>query len=291
MKRFFFSLIAVAVLAHFPGLVFSNQVLKSPIVEASPPVVDGIDNDPAWEKAEAVVSHSRTAKKDVTIKTLRTRDMIYFLVKYPDKNESRVQKNLHWNKELGLYELGPEREDCFVFKWNMGKEMVDLSVYSDTEYETDIWFWKACRTDPAGYADDKRQILSRKPSKKSKEIKCDSGKSMYLSRVSDTGKSAYSRNIPIEYKGDVVGQYTCRKPVGSRGDVKARGNWKEGVWTIEFSRALDTGNKDDVQFLAGNNYQFGIAISEIAGKAPNTKAQQPLYGADDTSENLFLEMN
>ena len=53
--------------------------------------------------------------------------------------------------------------------------------------------------------------------------------------------------------------------VGDRGDISADWNWEDGVWTIEFSRKLDTGSETDVQFsdLAAT-YYFGPAIFENA---------------------------
>lgn len=53
--------------------------------------------------------------------------------------------------------------------------------------------------------------------------------------------------------------------VGDRGDISAAWTWADGVWTIEFSRALTTGSETDVQFsdLAGT-YYFGFAVFENA---------------------------
>ncbi len=53
--------------------------------------------------------------------------------------------------------------------------------------------------------------------------------------------------------------------VGDRGDLSAAWMWKDGVWTIEFSRKLTTGSETDVQFsdLAAT-YYFGLAVFENA---------------------------
>jgi hypothetical protein len=53
--------------------------------------------------------------------------------------------------------------------------------------------------------------------------------------------------------------------VGDRGEISAAWKWEDGVWTIEFSRALTTGSETDVQFedLAGT-YYFGLAVFENA---------------------------
>jgi Ethylbenzene dehydrogenase len=53
--------------------------------------------------------------------------------------------------------------------------------------------------------------------------------------------------------------------VGDRGNISAGWIWADGVWTIEFGRALETGSETDVQFndLAAQ-YFFGLAIFENA---------------------------
>ncbi|RPI91311.1 MAG: ethylbenzene dehydrogenase [Chloroflexi bacterium] len=52
---------------------------------------------------------------------------------------------------------------------------------------------------------------------------------------------------------------------GDRGEISAAWEWADGVWTIEFSRALTTGSETDVQFedLTGT-YYFGLAVFENA---------------------------
>lgn len=53
--------------------------------------------------------------------------------------------------------------------------------------------------------------------------------------------------------------------VGDRGNITAAWNWENGVWTIEFSRALTTGSETDVQFSDLTAiYYFGVAVFENA---------------------------
>lgn len=273
---------------HSP--VFSDQTITAIKTSMDVPLIDGFGDDPAWQGIDAIITHADLANVDVEIKALRNDKMIFFLVQFPDKDESRTHKSLYWNKSTEMYDLGPDREDCFVFKWNMGADDADLSVYSHKGHGADIWFWKACRTDPSGFADDKKHILSIYETRKSKPIKSKTGNTLYLQRIADKGIAAYSRDIYIEYKGDVISEFMTRQPKGSRADIKAKGNWQKGKWTIEFQRALDTGYMDDVAFAVGGKYQFGIALSEIAGKPLDLNSNFPLYGADDVSENLYLRV-
>ncbi len=53
--------------------------------------------------------------------------------------------------------------------------------------------------------------------------------------------------------------------VGDRGDISAAWMWKDGMWTIEFSRKLTTGSETDVQFSdLATTYHFGLALFENA---------------------------
>jgi hypothetical protein len=53
--------------------------------------------------------------------------------------------------------------------------------------------------------------------------------------------------------------------VGDRGDISAAWHWADGIWTIEFSRALTTGSDTDVQFSdLTATYYFGLAVFDNA---------------------------
>ena len=65
--------------------------------------------------------------------------------------------------------------------------------------------------------------------------------------------------------GDVVPGIVLAPFTGPRADIKAKGVWKDGVWTIEIKRALVTvGEKSDIQDVqfadAGKTYYFGLSI-------------------------------
>ena len=83
-------------------------------------------------------------------------------------------------------------------------------------------------------------------------------------------------------------RFTNSIPAGSRADVKAKGVWSYGRWTIEFARTLQTGNGDDIQFDVSKDYLFGVSRYEIAGREPALELKQPLYGSGDISEALTL---
>jgi hypothetical protein len=274
------------------ALVFCQNLNAEQVVTSykttQVPHIDGLGNEDVWENVEAVTIFDPIAQVKIRIKSVYTDSSIFFLVSFADKDESRTHRSWIWDKEQKMYQEGPDREDVFVFKWKLDDMTKDLSVFSDETYEADIWYWKACRTDPQGFADDKIQRLFNYPVKNSFEVTSKSGQKMYIQRLGDSGRSTYKTNIFIDYVGDVVQRYTLRQPQSSRADVKAKGVWKDGGWTIEFARSLFTGNSDDVNFQTLKSYGFGVSRYEIAGRLPEN-SDQPLFGSGDISEILTLE--
>lgn len=281
--------LALVFLIH-GGPVMAGQDVVSRHVTRSP-AIDGIADDDVWKNVPVTVTRDRIANIDIELRSVNTRDMLFFLVRYPDSSESRKHKYLEWNETQKVYRSGPKREDTFVFKWNMEWQPVDLTISGDDPYKADIWYWKANRTDPAGFADDKVHLYGPSKRKKSQFVLSRSGKQFYLMRISDDGRSAYSSQTYDHFSTQEVPRYKNRKPAGSRADVRAKGAWDNGYWTIEFSRKLHTGHADDVQFDRGLPYIFGVSRYEIAGKPVNPKLDQPLYESGDVGEMLTLRLN
>ena len=275
------------ILFAFPGLCLSESTLITTKVD-SPPIVDGNWQDSVWDNAKELITHDKVAKLNISIKSVYSNEKIFFLVRFHDPNESRTHKAWKWNKQEEIYEVGPKREDCVVFKWAMDKKTSDLSIHADTPYTADVWFWKANRTDPTGYADDKIQHLSPIKLPKSRKLSSKSGNTMFLQRKGDQGKSAYKSKLYVDYVGDEIPQFEKQNPSKSRADIKAKGVWSNNQWCIEFSRPLKTYQEDDVQFEVSKKYFFGVSRYEIAGRKPDPKLSQPLYGSGDVSDKLFL---
>lgn len=281
---------ALIILVFLSGMVSAgaDQTIVSVKVNEEP-IVDGLSKDKAWLKAKEIKTYDPIAKLDLYLKTVYTNDKVFFLVRYKQKQANKTHKNLKWDKNSKLYKIDKNREDTFVFKWNMEPFPVNLTLKSQDNYIADIWYWKAFRTDHAGYADDKIQTYSSLSSPKSHRILTENGNVFYLTRKGDKGVSSYKNNIPAEFKGETINSYDLRVPQGSRGDVRAKGQWKDGEWSLEFSRKLNTNHEDDISFQPGISYQFGVSRFEIAGRAPNPNIDVPLYGSGDITENLLLE--
>ncbi|MFA5119174.1 MAG: ethylbenzene dehydrogenase-related protein [Candidatus Omnitrophota bacterium] len=253
------------------------------------PVIDGNGADEVWGKSTEYTTFDAVAKINMALKAVYTDREIFFLVSYPDPDRSVTHKTWEWDKTTGMYKTGPDREDVFTFKWNMEFHPVDLSLQSDNDYTADIWFWKANRSDPVGYADDKFDRVSSIPISKSAEFSSRSGKKMYMRREGDSGDAAAKETLYEEYKQDMMPGFMSATPSGSRADIKAKGAWGDGRWTIEFRRALNTGHNDDVQFDTSQTYLFGVSRYEIAGRKLDSTIHEPLFGCGDVSEGLTLK--
>lgn len=282
--------ISLFILFWFQGLCYSESKLISIKVDHEP-VIDGSGQDLMWTHAQELITHDNIANLDIAIKSVYTNEKLFFLVRFPDPDESRIHKPWIWHQQEEIYELGPEREDCLIFKWAMDPEISDLSLQADKPYTADVWFWKANRTDPTGYADDKIHRVSTTKMPKSMELRSKSGNPMFLRRKGDKGKSAYKSKLYVDFSGVKIPQYEHQNPTESRADVKAKGIWSNNEWCIEFSRSLKTDQADDVQFDLSQRYFLGVSRYEIAGLKPNPKLSQPLYGAGDISDMISLIFN
>jgi len=262
-----------------------KEMVSSPVSE--PPLIDG-ERDALWDKAENITVKDAIYNKDITLKSVHTNSHIYFLVSFNDDKENRSHRSQHWNSKLHRYVNGPEREDSFIFKWNMTPVRSGLTLSEEMPYTADIWFWKACRTDHAGYADDKIQLYSNIKTKNSLMLLSNNGNIFYLTRKGDSGEAAYRAALYAEKEGNVMPKFIHSVPTGSRADIRAKGRWKDGVWTIEFARKLLTGNLDDISLYKNKRHDFAVSITEIAGRKPEPDSENPMYGAGEVGELITI---
>ena len=252
-----------------------------------PPKVDGVADDAAWNQATPVVTLDFSSQREITLRAVHTATHIYFLVQIPDAAPSETHRSWVWDASDGIYKPGPDREDMFVLKWSLVGNDVDLSFRNPMPHRADVWFWKARRTNPSGYWDDKHHALSPVRTENALEIKRANGRPLYLRRTGDDGRSAYDERIPFEYEGAVVSKYIPRRPEGSRADVRGNGCWQNGKWTLELERKLDTGH-DDIVFEVGGRYLFAACCYEMSATGMDSRWNQPLYRTGDAFDRLIL---
>ena len=284
----------------------------------TPPTLDGDGGDAAWaEAAEHVVSVSggKIGSVDVTLKALYDGKDLFVLAQWPDSSLS-IDKNL-WEFDGSAWSKSGN-EDRIAFLWNMGIAGFEeqgclvachtdgMRTNADGEL-ADEWHWKAARSNPIGYSDDKYLDNSFVEGDVEAGHHGDGGDSTYADNNNEAGDGPAKTwtdpaapavppyasadqagsfllrddavNLVAAAAGDKVPGYLLREPSGSRGDVKTVGTWANGMWTVEFQRSLNTGDnatKDgtpvDVVFDTAKTYLFGVAVMDDAGSSHSTNA-------------------
>ena len=218
-----------------------------------------------WQK------NKYTEISEVELRAIRTDDKIFFMARWKDSTRDDQHKPWKWqgDKETGEYIAGKEREDRLAFMFPI-KGQFRANMLDGTERTTDIWQWKAARTNPVGILHDKSHIYSSSPltGTFSKHYTAD-GTEMYVSRPGDGDVSPYKSNKvdPFVYQGDMVPRYLPFIPEEpDAADVSAKGKFENGVWTVETGRELNTGHTTtDTVFDPTRETTFAIAVFNNVG--------------------------
>ena len=256
----------------------------------TPPVIDGIGDDAAWQGLKDVETLDHSSQRTIFIMSCHDDDNIYFKVRFFDKTKSDTHKTWVWDQDQSIYIQSNDREDCLALKWKTSGGNMSYHPDKAEPHTADVWFWKARRTNPAGYFDDKHQVVSESESDKAFAFPSDKYGTLYLTRSGDSGRSAYEEKMYFENIGPAVHKYYPREPQGSRADIRAKGIWNNNYWTIEFARKLDTGNEDDIVISKDKECQFGICLYEMAATGIEPSWTQPLYRTGDIFDTLILTL-
>lgn len=285
-----------------PAAAEEMEIAAKKVTEA--PTIDG-KVDKIWDGVKAVkvtASEGPQGDVEISLKVLYTDKDVYFLFQWPDKTQSlnRLYEfaGSEWKKLKGS-------EDRFNLLWDIANTMkefpakgctaachkqdkkVSLRTGGPTE-RMDVWHWKAQRSNPADYADD--QWLGHELRKEGEDeiargndAKAAGGYVDNWDKEAKRPKYMFKEGVkpgPILLKkdavevkdakfkaGDRLPREVLEKPVGSRGDIEAKGVWDKSRWTLEFRRARDSGDKEnDVQFTDPSRpYYFGISVHDDAG--------------------------
>lgn len=226
-----------------------------------PPELDGRPSEAAWEDAEAytfdVEGTSGTVR--VAMSALWGEDRIYFLLRWKDREASVEHHPWEWSEANGEYVVGKAVEDAVALQFPTKGRMGDCML-SGREAQADLWFWKAARTNPVGYAEDGTLTASTSRIPKANFYKAENKATVWIKEKRDAGTSPYRSQVAGTFEGDTVRRYLPRTPSGSSADIRAKGLWAKGLWTVEFSRKLDTGDPADVAFKPKGEHYFSVAV-------------------------------
>lgn len=279
------TLISAVLLSAAPACFAATEPPKKPATQPAagrlvsvraekPPTVDGKPDEQVWGAApelkltvRRVMLPNAGESAGVSIRSVYTDDEIYFLVAWEDKTrDDASHKSWTWSAAKKAYEEGPDREDMFSLAFeHTGPFVADMLAPVDAVW--DVWHWKAFRTNPQGYAMDRTHRYSRqKPEGKAKEFRSHDGKPVWIARSEDAGETVERKqDAPKEQAGERVPQYVPGKPTDSAADVRAKGAWEDGRWTLELGRKLNTGHKDDTTFDPSRSYKIALGTHDRTG--------------------------
>ncbi len=251
---------------------------------------------------------------ELKTKSVYTEDAVFFRFEWADNNLT-MNKNRwkfsggEWTKIKGdedrlgvVFEINRvdkfATKGCAVLCHNESKNEKEwYYAVSSSKEKADMWHWKSVRSNPVGFTED--GFVTTNPGKKPEEgRKRDAGSGKAAdNRTKDKSKPAYmqdpakSPSIPgslladeaVEIKdyamfkeGDEIPGYMLNTSwKGSFADVKTKGVWANGKWTVMMSRKLETGYDDDIQFNTRKNYPFALGVFDNAHEH-NSYNSEPL---------------
>jgi hypothetical protein len=240
---------------------------------------------------------------ELKTKSVFTKDEIFFRFEWPDKDKSMNKKRWKfsggkWTKikadedRLGaVFEINRVNKfatkGCAVLCHNESKNEKEwYFAVSSAKEKADMWHWKAVRSNPVGYTEDgyvttnpsKKPEAGRKRDAGSGKAKGnstkDKSKPMYMQDPAKSASipgsllvshAAEIKDFSMFKEGDEIPGYMLNTAwKGSFADVKTKGGWANGKWTVMMSRKLETGNDDDVQFNTRKKYPFALAVFDNA---------------------------
>ncbi len=159
----------------------------------------------------------------------------------------------------------------------------------------DLWQWRAHRSNPVGYADN-GYVLEYRHSSSGRsmftdnqdeetelplrmfdpEVTGDPALRLEALRAREYGQDdpyflAEERSVPFDpdhawREGDAIPQRLLREPDGSRGAIRARGEYRDGAWHVCLTRSLDAPDPLDSKGLVpGERYNVAFAVHNGAG--------------------------
>ncbi|MEN9359968.1 MAG: hypothetical protein RL095_1503 [Verrucomicrobiota bacterium] len=214
----------------------------------SAPQIDG-RYEPLWEECPEVKLERPGFEGPVSLRAAVNGDRVYLVLRFPCKEPMTKHKPWLWNAAERRFVVGPEREDSLCIRLLQSERPGAVTC--------DTWYWGACRLSE-GAADDLLQVFSlEEPAQSLKSVAPD-GTPHFLVSTPDEGLRPWSGNYDVKTLHLNPNRYEALPPTGSRMDVKCKGEWKEGFWTVEFSRALDTVQTDDLRLVPGSLLQLDV---------------------------------
>lgn len=176
--------------------------------------------------------------------------------------------------------------------WDQTKSVAEIAELKKLGQFVDLMQWRAHRSNPVGMADDGyvleyrlfdagKKMFSKNWNKKAKQPKYmfDAAKvgfkSRTLDQIRDISKPssliAEANTVPFDPNagwkvGDLIPEYYLTR-TGAKGSAAdnsdVKGTWADGMWTVVWTRKLNTGNPlDDKIMKVGGVYTINFAVHD-----------------------------
>jgi len=303
----------------FPSRAEGDGGSPTVVAARGTPSIDGLSGDAAWGSPTNValtpVFPGMTGVSQATLQAAYDTKNVYFLLSWQDPTGTESIHKKAWDYKAGTWKQRKEDEDRAYFVWNINAsdwETAEICTYAhiddpnwpadiETKMGTnfpqdrvDVWHWKATRSNPVGYAEDKywvdatgATVLSYEGGQVRRTRLPDRGTGFAASnKDTDTGLPTYmhrddpganvsvllvSEAVPFDpnagwKEGDTIPGYVLRGGTGGIADVLASGKYVDGRWTVEFQRQLNSGDPDDTVFQPnGSQRKFLLGVTDNAG--------------------------
>ncbi len=209
--------------------------------------------------------------------------------KQPKTAEVQANPLLKALKKNDVRKYLPSTRTDALASWDKGKSLDEIAKLKAAGGYLELMQWRAHRSNPVGMADDGYVLEYRN---------FDAGKNMFTSNLDPktkqpkfmydakkTGKKALAIDdirkvktvmvpgqtaVPFDPKagwkaGDLVSQYVVDRKfaTGSAADNKqAKGEWKDGGWTVVWARPRNLANADDKALKDGAVYNLAFAVHD-----------------------------
>jgi chemotaxis protein histidine kinase CheA len=261
-------------------LLSSGPLRLRALAVKTPPKVDGKGDDAAWKGIRPLTLALKKKGKGkhiprVTVKAVHSGGKLYVLAQWKDSTNDSDYRPYIWDKKANKHTISDTLDDAFsmaIYKGELPKEACMLGAKTQ---EVDLWVWRAFLSDISGLASDQSIVTSRKRMRKSTPHMARNGSGqIWIRNLPDKGKLGWKYVVPMpDAPKKNIPSYKRSKPSGSAGDVSARGSWNKGVWTVEFSRDLKTGNADDADIPAKGQVVVSFAAYDKADRENHSSGQ------------------
>jgi len=261
--------------------------------------LDGDDSEAAWDDADSLILLDVDGSGvDVTLKALHDDTHLYMYATWTDATESNTRYG--WSYDGATWTNVGGNEDRMNFAWSVGGADIVCGhdpAGDDATVLFDVWHWKATRTGPDGWADDKywdgtgrnadaktaggysdNSVVAQAPN--ATAITAALGNSSAVLAFSNDdrpfwnstgGEISWSAGVNATPLTNFISGYNTVLPTGSRGDVHTGSRYDGSAWHVEYNRTLDTGNNDDITFSVGTTNMFYLSLHDNAGDSAHLK--------------------